>query len=73
MNKTILLLAALCSATVANAGFLRVNNVDASAPYQQINAAVADAAEGDTILVEGSTVDYEAATLDKRLVLIGPG
>ena len=73
MSKKILLLVALCSATAANAGFLRVSNVDASAPYSTIAAAVNAAAEGDTIMVDGTSVDYEATTIDKRLVIIGPG
>ncbi len=73
MNKKIILLAALFSATAANAGLLRVSNVDGSAPYSTIAAAVNAAAEGDTIMVDGTSVDYEATTIDKRLVVIGPG
>lgn len=74
MKKKLILLAALAlTGLAAQATVLRVNNVDASAPYKTINDAVKDAAEGDTIIVDGTSVDYEAAKLDKRLVLIGPG
>lgn len=73
MNKKILFFAVFCSATAANAGFLRVSNVDASAPYSTIDAAVNAATEGDTIMVDGTSVDYDATTIDKRLVVIGPG
>ena len=62
MNKKILLLTVLCSAMAANAGFLRVSNVDASAPYSTIATAVSAATEGDTIMIDGTSVDYEATT-----------
>lgn len=71
--KKMILLATLCFALGSSANILRVNNVDSSAPYSTINAAVTAAADGDTIIVEGTSVDYEPATLDKRVVLIGPG
>ena len=43
--------------------------------FKQINQAVAFGIvnDGDTIHVEGSTVLYDAATITKRLVIIGPG
>src|SRR5450432_1529697 len=43
--------------------------------FKQINQAVAFGIvnDGDTIHVEGSTVIYDAATVTKRLVVIGPG
>jgi hypothetical protein len=43
--------------------------------FKQINQAVAFGIvnNGDTIHVEGSTVLYDAATITKRLVIIGPG
>ena len=74
MKKKLYLLAALAFVGIAaHATVLRVNNVDASAPYKNVNDAVKAAAEGDTIMVDGTSVDYDAATLNKRLVLIGPG
>ena len=57
----------------AQATVLRVSNVGASAPYSTINAAVNAATEGDTIIVDGTSIDYDAAELNKRIVLIGPG
>lgn len=73
-KKTIFTLAAVCMTLAANATILRVSNVNgSSAPYSTIQAAVDAANEGDTIMVDGSNTDYEKTTIDKRLVLIGPG
>lgn len=74
MKKKLLTLAIVCGmAITAQSTTLRVNNVDSSAPYSTINDAVKAATDGDTIMVDGTSVDYEAAILNKRLVLIGPG
>ena len=73
MKKKIVFLAALCLTMGAYANILRVNNVDSSAPYASIAAAVTAAVDGDTIMVEGSTVDYDETTINKRLVILGPG
>ena len=73
MKKKIVFLAALCLTMGAYANILRVNNVDSSAPYASIAAAVAAAADGDTIMVDGTSVDYDDVTINKRLVVIGPG
>ena len=73
MKKKIVFMATFLFAIVANANILRVNNVDSSAPYSTINAAVTAAVDGDTIIVDGTSIDYDAAKLNKRLVLIGPG
>ena len=73
MKKKIVFLAALCFTMGAYANILRVNNVDSSAPYASIAAAVAAAADGDTIMVDGTSVDYDDVTINKRLVVIGPG
>ena len=73
MKKKIVFLAALCFTMGAYASILRVNNVDSSAPYASIAAAVAAAADGDTIMVDGTSVDYDDVTINKRLVVIGPG
>jgi hypothetical protein len=57
------------------AATFRVNNApDTSPDYTSIQAAINAAADGDTILIEGSTVTYAPFSLvDKRLNLIGPG
>ncbi len=73
-KKTILFLAALCMAVAANATIIRVSNVNgSSAPYSTIQAAVDAASVGDTIMVDGSNTAYDLTTIDKTLVLIGPG
>ncbi|MBL7766861.1 MAG: hypothetical protein JNJ58_12245 [Chitinophagaceae bacterium] len=44
------------------------------APYSSAQAAVNDAANGDTILIYGTAKEYDAIMIaDKRVVLIGPG
>lgn len=73
MKKEIVFLAAFLFTIGAYANILRVNNVDSSAPYSTIDDAVKAATDGDTIMVEGSSLKYEDATLSKRVVLIGPG
>lgn len=73
MKKKIVFLAALCLTMGAYANILRVNNVDSLAPYASIAAAVTAAADGDTIMVDGTSVDYDDVTINKRLVVIGPG
>lgn len=74
MKKTVLaMIAAAGMAISAKAAVLRVNNVGGMAPYASIQAAVDAAQDGDTIMVDGSTVKYEGAKLTKRLVLVGPG
>lgn len=74
MKKKLVILAAICSmAVAAHAKTLRVNNVDPSASYATITAAVNAAVDGDTIMVEGTSKDYDETTLDKKVVLIGPG
>jgi hypothetical protein len=57
------------------AATFRVNNAPDTAPdYTTIQAAINAAADGDTILIEGSTSNYAPFTvLNKRLSLIGPG
>lgn len=61
----------------ANANIFRVNSsltTDASQKlYKTINEAVTAAAAGDTLMIEGSSIVYSDATINKSLVLIGPG
>ena len=74
MKKTITILSGLALVAMSvQATVLRVNNTDTSAPYSSINDAVKAAADGDTIMVEGSSKKYDDATLDKRVVVIGAG
>lgn len=74
MRKTIVAMVALCAATTANATILRVSNVNGStAPYQTIQAAHDAASAGDTIMVDGSSTNYDKTNIKKKLVIIGPG
>lgn len=50
------------------------NNPNSLAQYNTIQAAVDASANGDTIYVHGSNIQYAAFTItNKRLVIIGPG
>jgi hypothetical protein len=70
---------ACCLANVLFANVFRINSnlvTDATQKiYNTINEAntAAVVVNGDTLMVEGSSVPYAAATITKRLVLIGPG
>ena len=72
---------AVFTAMAAQATVLRVSNVtNSGAPYATIPEAIEAATEGDTIMVDGSPNKYSETTgtsgnvtIDKRLVLMGPG
>jgi len=52
----------------------RVNNNDyIDADYATLQAAVSAASNNDTIYVEGSSTEYEGATINKPLTIVGPG
>lgn len=79
--KKLLIISAMCMAMTAQATVLRVSNVtNSGAPYSTIPAAIDAAVNGDTIMVDGSPNVYSEGTgttslltIDKRLVLMGPG
>lgn len=71
--KIIVLTICIFLAISIQARVLRVNNVDSSAPYSKVQDAVDAAAEGDTIMLDGSPYSYGSITLNKRLVLVGNG
>jgi len=74
MKKITLIMAAIFMTVAAGAKILRVSNVSgSSAPYSTIKAAHDAAAVGDTIIVDGSAINYGDVTLSKKVVLIGPG
>ena len=74
MKKTALAFLAVVSITMStHAKILRVNNVNGTAPYATIQAAVNAAENGDTIMVEGSATEYDGGAINKRVVLVGPG
>lgn len=68
-----LFLMLLCICGNVSSKVLRVNNVDNSAPYSKVDDAVNAAADGDTIMLDGSPYSYGKITLDKRLVVVGNG
>lgn len=58
----------------AHAKIWRVNNnAGVVADFNTIAAAVSAAAAGDTIYVEGSATAYSGSTINKKLIIIGPG
>ncbi|MBQ9641006.1 MAG: hypothetical protein IJV06_05555 [Bacteroidaceae bacterium] len=79
MRKTFTLLAAMCMTISANSKILRVSNLEgSSAPYPTIGEAMGAAADGDTIMVDGSNLSYGSLKGDddaikKRVVIMGPG
>ena len=77
MKKTVLIFAAALIASAAQATILRVSNVvNSGAPYTSISDALSAAAEGDTIMLDGSKTTYSintGSTIDKKVVLMGPG
>lgn len=77
MKKTVLIFAAALITSAAQATILRVSNVSNSgAPYTTIGDALIAAAEGDTIMLDGSKTTYSintGSTIDKKVVLMGPG
>jgi hypothetical protein len=75
MKKTILFasLIWMLGAVDASASCFRVNNQGMGAPYTTINGAIGAASSGDTIYVEGSSVNYSSFTCSKQLIILGPG
>lgn len=74
IKRTLFIYTAItCLVMATQASTLRVNNTDPSSPYATLNDAVKAASDGDTIMVEGSSINYGDVTINKRIVLIGPG
>lgn len=74
MKKIFLISLLLCLIDQSNAAVLRVSNVVGStAPYSQVDPALAVSFPGDTIYVEGSNTTYSTFTITKSIVIIGPG
>ena len=75
--KHFLLSAAVVTALIvqADAKVWRVNNMGYEADFAQVSQAVADpnVLPGDTLHVEGSSVEYNGAAISKSLVIIGAG
>lgn len=74
MKKILFVLVAASMTMAAQATILRVSNVSgSSAPYKSINDAIYAAEEGDTIMVDASQTTHGNVTINKRVVLLGPG
>lgn len=76
MKKYLLVTLLACMAFTAQAKILRVNNTSGdSAPYTSISAALEEAVNGDTIMVDASYTNYGEVTINvnKKVVMIGPG
>lgn len=80
MKKTILFLVAVTMVLAAHATILRVSNVSgSSAPYAFIQDALINAADGDTIIVDGSNISYgslvqrDSTQINKKVYIFGPG
>lgn len=74
MKKSLILLLLSAGNMSTYANILLVNNTNnGPGQYSQIDAAIAAATVGDTIYVSSSATAYANCTIDKSLVLIGPG
>ena len=65
--------ALLCNSLAAQHLHRVNNNTDFDANFITLQAAVSAASSNDTIYVEGSATEYEGATINKPLTIVGPG
>lgn len=68
-----LISALLCNSLTAQHLHRVNNNTDFDADFTTLPAAVTAASNNDTIYVEGSATEYEGATINKPLTIVGPG
>jgi hypothetical protein len=76
MKRTIIFLVFGMLVLNAQAKIWRVNNTPSvSADFSSITTAISTASAGDTLYIEGSSIDYSSANvkITKSLCLIGPG
>ncbi len=76
MKKLLLLMmlsAFLCNILTAQTLYRVNNNTDFGADFTTLQAAVTAASNNDTIYLEGSAIEYEGATINKLLTIVGPG
>jgi hypothetical protein len=76
MKKLLFLMmvsALLCNSLSAQHLHRVNNNTDFDADFTTIQAAVDAASDNDTIYLEGSATEYEGATINKPLTIVGPG
>jgi hypothetical protein len=74
MKRLLLVISiAMLVAITSQAAKWRVNNTGGGADFSNITDAQSAAASGDTIYIEGSSLQYTTPSLTKKLVIIGPG
>lgn len=73
MRNFLLLIFSAFMFTANATTFTVSNDINRPAQYSDLQAAIDAAANGDTILVYGSSTNYNTATLIKPLVIIGEG
>ena len=74
MKKSILLLSITAMVLSTKANVLTVSNDNVNpGQYTSVNAAMAAANAGDTLLIQGTPYNYGTLTLTKKLVFIGAG
>jgi len=74
ISKFALVAILLLTVSQAFSGILTVsNNTAISAQYSSVSAAFTAANPGDTVFIHGSPTSYGDVTLNKKLVVIGPG
>lgn len=73
--KKLFLSIALCVMAGASFATIRTvnNQVGSDADYSSIAAAIGASSVGDTVYIQPSPTPYASLTLDKRLVIMGPG
>ncbi len=74
MKKICMILMAVLTVSAVYGKTLRINNqAGNAAPYASVDAALADAVDGDVIILEKSTASYGEVVLEKAVTLQGEG
>ena len=74
MKKLITLTISFLFCFSASANIITVsNNLDSPGMYTDLQTAIDDALDGDTLLIAGSPTNYGSITIDKKLRLVGAG
>jgi hypothetical protein len=72
--KTLVTLVFTSLSILSFAGIITVDNrVGSGANYTSVSSAISNASSGDTIYIHPSSVSYGNISLNKQLVLVGPG
>ena len=76
MKKIFLLaiITAACNFSFLSAKTWRVSNIDATANFSTLDAAIQGITAGDTLYLEGSNIGYSLSNpITKKVAIIGPG